>query len=686
MLQYVYDYIRSSNILDDIDDIDFSDRAFAYDYNEVQELFFDESENNYVILAGKTGLRKKDMIGRIFRDLQLRGVPREDMVYLDYECPLISELNPEEIIDRFVHERAESQTLYLLINEIQMIEDWYGFLNHVRDSHGQVKVISSSSTPPYIYEKMYDTGCTFCKIVVLSEKNDSNIKYETTTFGVFEEFKYNVKNGIVEIKGLTKEGKKMSFHKIPSQIDGYPVTIIASGAFHDRKEIDDIEIPDSVSMIGDYAFSKCSALKRIVLPNGLRYIGDHAFLGASLLLDIEGGDNVEHIGNSAFYGTRWLDVQGDFAILGKVLYKYKGNSQTVNVPADVRVLAPYSFSGTNVVEVTLPGSVKLGEGAFYKCHELATINADLKEIPAFTFYGCRKLRNVNRITVADKFAFCGCDSIIKISVVAARVCSFAFCDSLQAVDSLKEAGKGAFWNCRSLTKIEMAGVESIGNCAFGRTRIQAIDVSPKYIGDYAFIGCKDLTKVSIKGAPNIGRNILFDCDSVSEMSVSGKDKIRWYFGKSPDKLVKLTVSGDICDDFCRNCQTLKDLALKDVERFGRWCFYNNCSLSDIHLDNVKTIGDWAFAYCDSISTITLPDTTGYIGMNAFRYCNGLKTITIESDKPIEFGANSFYSTHPDKSFFVHENLIDQYLGMKIWGEYASAIKIMKREHAPEDNN
>ena len=71
MLQYVYDYIRSSNILDDIDDIDFSDRAFAYDYNEVQELFFDESENNYVILAGKTGLRKKDMIGRIFRDLQM---------------------------------------------------------------------------------------------------------------------------------------------------------------------------------------------------------------------------------------------------------------------------------------------------------------------------------------------------------------------------------------------------------------------------------------------------------------------------------------------------------------------------------------------------------------------------------------------------------------------------------------
>ncbi len=161
------------------------------------------------------------------------------------------------------------------------------------------------------------------------------------------------------------------------------------------------------------------------------------------------------------------------------------------------------------------------------------------------------------------------------------------------------------------------------------------------------------------------------------MSVSGKDKIMWYFGKHPDNLVKLTVTGDICDDYCRNCQSLEDLTLRNVERFGRWCFYNNDSLSNVRIENVKTIGDWSFAYCDSISEIILPDTVSYIGMNAFRYCNGLKTITMESDKPVEFGANAFYSTHPSKAFYVYEDLIDQYSGMKIWGEYLSAIKGMK---------
>ncbi|KQM09840.1 hypothetical protein AOA81_06250 [Methanomassiliicoccales archaeon RumEn M2] len=123
-----------------------------------------------------------------------------------------------------------------------------------------------------------------------------------------------------------------------------------------------------------------------------------------------------------------------------------------------------------------------------------------------------------------------------------------------------------------------------------------------------------------------------------------------------------------------------------MDRFGRWCFYNNGSLSDVHLNKVKTIGDWAFAYCDCITTITLPDTVSYIGMNAFRYCNELKSIIIESDNPIEFGANAFYSTHPSKSFYVPENLLDRYYKMKIWRDFASALKTMKGQSVPKDSS
>ena len=62
MEQKFIDYIRYLDILEEHPDTDFSDPAFAYDYNEVQELYFDEKKNNSVFLAGESGLRKKDML------------------------------------------------------------------------------------------------------------------------------------------------------------------------------------------------------------------------------------------------------------------------------------------------------------------------------------------------------------------------------------------------------------------------------------------------------------------------------------------------------------------------------------------------------------------------------------------------------------------------------------------------
>lgn len=62
MEQKFVDYIRRLDILKEETDTDFSDLSFAYDYNEVQELYFDETKNNYVFLAGESGLRKKDML------------------------------------------------------------------------------------------------------------------------------------------------------------------------------------------------------------------------------------------------------------------------------------------------------------------------------------------------------------------------------------------------------------------------------------------------------------------------------------------------------------------------------------------------------------------------------------------------------------------------------------------------
>ena len=48
-------------------------------------------------------------------------------------------------------------------------------------------------------------------------------------------------------------------------------------------------IPNSVTSIGDYAFSGCTSLTSVTIPNSVTSIGDSAFYGCTSLSAINGG-------------------------------------------------------------------------------------------------------------------------------------------------------------------------------------------------------------------------------------------------------------------------------------------------------------------------------------------------------------------------------------------------------------
>jgi hypothetical protein len=84
--------------------------------------------------------------------------------------------------------------------------------------------------------------------------------------------------------------------KIPSQIDGLPITRIGFAAFNDTK-LTSITIPDSVISIGVEAFSE-NKLTTITIPNSVTNINYGAFL-ENRLTSITIGSNVSII-NKAF--------------------------------------------------------------------------------------------------------------------------------------------------------------------------------------------------------------------------------------------------------------------------------------------------------------------------------------------------------------------------------------------------
>lgn len=108
--------------------------------------------------------------------------------------------------------------------------------------------------------------------------------------------------------------------------------------------LENVEIPDSVKYIGDYAFSGCGALKRIALPAELKEIRENTFRWCKELEQIVFPRSLEMIRMEAFEGCESL--------------------REVILPEGVRSIEQGAFSGCrNLESIYLPDSVnEIGGG------------------------------------------------------------------------------------------------------------------------------------------------------------------------------------------------------------------------------------------------------------------------------------------------------------------------------------
>ena len=84
------------------------------------------------------------------------------------------------------------------------------------------------------------------------------------------------------------------------------VTNIGKCAFYLCRSLSNIVVPNSVISIGDCVFSCCSSLSNIVIPDSVTHIGNGAFSCCSSLSNIVIPDSVIDIGNDAFSDCSFL--------------------------------------------------------------------------------------------------------------------------------------------------------------------------------------------------------------------------------------------------------------------------------------------------------------------------------------------------------------------------------------------
>ena len=225
-----------------------------------------------------------------------------------------------------------------------------------------------------------------------------------------------------------------------------------------------VSIPNSVTSIGEYAFSGCSGLTSVTIPNSVTSIGNYAFRACSGLTSVTIPNSVTSIGNAAFYGCSNLDsvtIPNSVTSIGNSAFSHCSNLDSITIPNSVTSIGNSAFADCSSLNlITIPNSVtSIGEYAFSDCSGLTsvTIPNSVTSIDRGAFYNCTSLTSIiipNSVIYISLYAFQNCHSLgsvtIPNSVTYIGIEAFKGCSNLREVISLantpSSVGSSCFYN------------------------------------------------------------------------------------------------------------------------------------------------------------------------------------------------------------------------------------------------
>ena len=116
------------------------------------------------------------------------------------------------------------------------------------------------------------------------------------------------------------------------------------------EEIKELVIPNSVTSIGNSAFSGCTGLTSVTIPNSVTSIGYEAFLKCSGLTSITIPNSVTSIGEGAFsdcYGLTSVTIPNSVTSIGYKAFSSCTSLTSVTIPNSVTTIGDNAFSGCN---------------------------------------------------------------------------------------------------------------------------------------------------------------------------------------------------------------------------------------------------------------------------------------------------------------------------------------------------
>lgn len=393
----------------------------------------------------------------------------------------------------------------------------------------------------------------------------------------------------------------------------YTVTTIGYQAFHLCTQLTSVTLPDTIRVIGDYAFQTGwgqSSITSMNLPEGLEEVGANAF--NYVPVDFKLPSTLKRIGNSAFTWTGITEVQFGDAIeaVGDRAFsfcKQLVKAEVTKVTQNTEGLYMYC---TALADVTIEdGVTSLPENCFFDCEKLTSITLpdSVTELKKSVFYGCGlsslDFLNTGSVTTLGDFCFAGNDSLHDIVIP----------------DSVTYVGANQFYWCKYVRTITFgANVAYVGNGVMSGFFIDSsvTKVVPEVRSATAgaavrrsgYVG--SMTKDGVNFDVYCGSS--FVADGITYMPISATEvQVTDYDEDS--------VFGVVTIPETITCEG--DETVYTVTSVADSLFKQKYNITEVHLpDTITSVGERAFDQIHGLNYINIPKSlTTLTGIQAFGY-------------------------------------------------------------------
>lgn len=412
--------------------------------------------------------------------------------------------------------------------------------------------------------------------------------------------------------------------------------------FYNCPKLKDVTLAEGIKLLMNRMFLNCTALTSITLPSTLTRVNS-AFIGCSGLTEITFPETVVEIGSLAdCTGLTTLSIPSNVNVndffctncTALTSVNFKGNVGTR--------ISSTSFSGcAALTSVNIPtGVVTIGNNSFDGCASLAqlTMPEPLATISEYAFRnsGLTGITFQRNLTIIGKYAFDGCKDLVSINfpanVTEIKEYTFNDCVKLKNIElpnGLIYIKDYAFNGCASLGKVTIpGGVQNISPGAFKNSGLTEVILKEGVmsLSNNSFDGCLLLKKVTFPTTMK----------TIGGFSNTGIKEIAFAEGATPEA---------ISDYAFLNCDSLSTITLPNsIKSLGTGAFYDCDTLKTVKLPTgITKIAKQAFYHCGFLQSITIPQSVTEIGAEAFAACSKLTAISLPSALTT-IGIASFHST------------------------------------------